>query len=121
ERAVTFSITAHISNQQSSVSPPPLKLRRGRLLSLDLVSPRERLFRLHEVLHLPLELELLRRRRRRWWRLVRRDPHVPVILEPGAGRDQAAHRDVLLQAAQVIDLTGNGRLGEHARRFLERR
>src|SRR4051812_34151516 len=36
---------------------------------LDLV-PRERLFRLHEVLHLPLQLQLLRRRWRRRRRLV---------------------------------------------------
>ena len=46
---------------------------------------------------------------------------LPVVLEPGPGRNQPAHRDVLLQAAQVIDLAGDGRLGEHARRFLERR
>src|SRR5262245_44856136 len=52
--------------------PPPLTLRRGRLRLLDIVSPRERLLRLHEVLHLPFQLELLRRWRRRWWRLVRR-------------------------------------------------
>src|SRR5688572_11836877 len=51
---------------------------------------RERLLRLHEVLHLALELELLRRRRRRRWWFVRRDPHVPVVLEAGARRDQPA-------------------------------
>src|SRR5687768_10571466 len=43
---------------------------------LDIV-PGEGFFRLDEVLHLALELELLRRRRRRRRRLVRRDPHVP--------------------------------------------
>ena len=43
------------------------------------------------------------------------------VLEAGAGRDEPAHRDVLLQAPQVIDLAGDGRLGEHARRLLERR
>src|SRR4029453_13493915 len=71
-----------------------------RIAALFDLVPRERLFRLHEVLHLALQLELLRRRRRRWWWFVRRDPHVPVVLEPGPGRDQPAHRDVLLHAAQ---------------------
>src|SRR5687768_2081715 len=64
---------------------------------------------LHEVLHIALQLELvvarLRRRGRRR-RLVRRDLDVAVILEAGACRDQPAHRDVLLQTAQVIDLAG---------------
>ena len=39
--------------------------------SLDLV-PRKRLLGLHEILHLPFELQLLRRRRRRRRRFVRR-------------------------------------------------
>ena len=42
-----------------------------------------------------------------------------IPLEARARRDQPAHRDVFLQAAQVIDLAGNRRLGEHARRLLE--
>ena len=48
----------------------------------------DRFFRLHGVLHVTLQLELvvarLRRQRRR---LVRRDLHVPVVLEPGASRN----------------------------------
>src|SRR5437867_1305993 len=97
-----------------------------RLLLLPQVSRprRQSILRLHETLHVALQLELvvarLRRRRRRR-RLVRRNPHVPVVLEPGAGRNQPAHRDVLLQAAQVIDLAGDARLRQHTRRFLERR
>src|SRR5687767_7357509 len=89
-------------------------------LLLDLV-PRERPFGLDEILHLALAFQLLRRRRWRRWRLVRRDPHVPVMLEPGAGRDQPAHRDVLLQPAQVVDLPRDRRLGQDPGRLLERR
>src|SRR5829696_4919714 len=66
----------------------------SRTALLDFV-PRKRLFRLDEVLHLPLQLQFLGSRRRWRRRLVRRDPHVTVVLEPGAGRNQAAHRDVL--------------------------
>jgi hypothetical protein len=40
---------------------------------------------------------------------------------PVPGRDQAADDDVLLEAAQVVDLAVDGRLGQHARRLLERR
>ena len=45
------------------------------------VFPREGLVRLHEVLHLALQLQFFRSRRRRWRRLVGRDAHVAVILE----------------------------------------
>src|SRR5262249_24420165 len=80
-----------------------------------------RLLRLHEVLHLALQLELLRRRRRWRRRLVRRDPHVPVIPEARPRRNQPAHRHVLFQAAEVIHLARNRRFGDHPRRRLERR
>ena len=39
----------------------------------------------------------------------------------GAGGDQAADDDVLLQAAQLVALAHDRRLGQHARRLLERR
>src|SRR5215472_13890878 len=84
----------------------------------------ERFVRLDEVLHVALQFQLVVRRLDRWWRrwwFVRRDAYLPVVLEPGACRNQAAHCDVLLEAAQVIDLAGDGRLGEDARRLLERR
>src|SRR4051812_19065949 len=83
-----------------------------------------RLVGIERVFDLPIEVQILlarRRRHRRRWRLVRRDPHVPVILEAGAGRDQPAHRHVLLQPAQVVDLPGDRRFREDARRFLEAR
>src|SRR5262249_22776714 len=82
---------------------------------------RKRLLPLPDVLHLALQLELLGRRRRWRRRLVRRDPHVPVILEARPRRNQPAHRHVLFQAAEVIHLARNRRFGEHARRLLERR
>ena len=44
-----------------------------------------------------------------------------VLLEARAGRDQPAHRHVLLEAPQEVDLARDGRLGQHARRLLERR
>ena len=44
---------------------------------------------------------------------------VAVALEAGAGRDQAAHDDVFLEAAQVIHLAGDGGFGEDARGLLE--
>ncbi len=47
--------------------------------------------------------------------------HVPIPPEARAGRDQASHRHVLLQAAQVVDLPGDRGLGEDARGLLERR
>src|SRR5438128_10919011 len=49
--------------------------------------------------------------------------HVDVAIgrHAGAGGDQTAHDDVLLQAAQVVDSTGDRRLSEYARGFLERR
>ena len=40
-------------------------------------------------------------------------------LEAGAGRDQVAEDDVLLQADEVVDLAGQGRLGQHLGRLLE--
>src|SRR5881409_1791423 len=43
-----------------------------------------------------------------------------VVREPGARRDQAPDDDVLLEAAQLIRLAGDRRLGEHACRLLER-
>jgi hypothetical protein len=39
--------------------------------------------------------------------------------EAGAGRDEAAHDDVLLEAAQVVDLAGDRGLGEHLGGLLE--
>src|SRR5512139_895393 len=66
---------------------------------------------LDEVLHLALELELLLSRRRWWRRLIRRDPNLPVVLEAGAGRDEPAHRHVLLQPAQEVHAARDGRFG----------
>jgi len=43
---------------------------------------------------------------------------VAVAFEPGARRDQAAHDDVFLEAAQVIHLAGDGGFGEDARGLL---
>ena len=84
----------------------------------------EGFLRLHEVFHVSLQLELvvarLRRRGRRR-RLVWRNLHAPVILEPRSRWNQPAHRHVFLQATQVIDLTRNRRLGQYARRLLKRR
>src|SRR5467141_3791107 len=51
----------------------------------------------------------------------REDLHARVVAEARAGRDEPADDDVLLQTAQVVGLAGDGRLGEHARRLLERR
>jgi hypothetical protein len=51
----------------------------------------------------------------------RREPHVAVILHAGAGGNQTAHDDVLLQTAQVIDRSLDGSFGQHARCLLERR
>ena len=44
-----------------------------------------------------------------------------VELHAGAGRDQPAHDDVLLEPAQVVHLAADRGLGEHARRLLEAR
>src|SRR5262245_61930263 len=111
--------------------PPPRLLRarasaRARSVLLPEVSRAwpQRFFGLDEVLHVALEIHLLvgrLRQRRRRRRFVRRNPDVAVVLEPGAGRDEPAHRDVLLQAAQVIDLAGDRRLRQDAGGFLERR
>src|SRR5574339_260845 len=43
------------------------------------------------------------------------------LVEPGSGRDEMPDDDVLLQAPQVIDGAGGGRLDEDAGRFLEAR
>src|SRR5437899_4595772 len=44
-----------------------------------------------------------------------------VILHPRGGRDQAAHDDILLQAAQVVHLAVDRGFGKHAGSLLERR
>src|SRR6266545_1326464 len=49
------------------------------------------------------------------------DVEVLVVREPGAGGDEPAHDDVLLEAAEVVDLAADGGLGEHLRRLLEGR
>src|SRR5688572_2110665 len=80
------------------------------------------LFGLDEVFHLAIQLHIFITRllhRRRRWRLVRRDLHVAIPPEARAGGNQASHRHVLLQAAQVVDLARDRGFGEHARRFLE--
>ena len=46
---------------------------------------------------------------------------IAVTFEAGARRDQTSHDDVFLQAAQVIDLPGDGRFGEDAGGLLEAR
>ena len=48
-------------------------------------------------------------------------PMPAVHRQPGAGRDEPTHDDVLLEAAQVVDLAADRRLGEHLGRLLERR
>src|SRR6185436_1543224 len=45
---------------------------------------------------------------------------VAVGRHAGAGGDEAADDDVLLQTAQVVDAAGDGRLRQHARGLLER-
>src|SRR4029079_1899992 len=45
---------------------------------------------------------------------------VAVRRHAGAGGDEAADDHVLLEAAQVIDAAGNGRLRQYARGLLER-
>src|SRR5207249_6320526 len=51
----------------------------------------------------------------------RQDLDAGVVREPRARRDQPPDDDVLLETAQLVRLAGDGRLGEHARRLLERR
>src|SRR6185369_7982393 len=73
-----------------------------------------------------LRFALLRRRRLEGvlgadLRLVRLDLDLAVPGETGAGGDQPAHDDVLLQAREAIDLAVDGRLGEDLRRLLEGR
>src|ERR1700680_2340149 len=55
----------------------------------------------------------------RRWRNLDQKVDVPVALETGSRRDQAAHDDVFLEAAQVVHLAGNRRFGENARGLLE--
>src|SRR6185503_11931152 len=76
--------------------------------------------RVRQIVHLPLSLELFGRRRRRRRRLFVRDRQVLVPLEARARRDQPAHRHVLLEAAQMVDLARDRRFREDARRLLER-
>src|SRR6267142_6543965 len=47
-------------------------------------------------------------------RLIPVDVDVAVILHTGTGGNQPTHDHVLLQPAQVIDATGNRRLGKYA-------
>src|SRR5579871_4244921 len=54
-------------------------------------------------------------------RHFRQQLNAAVVLETRTGRDEAAHDDVFLQTAQVIDLARNGGFGEYARGFLEAR
>ena len=52
--------------------------------------------------------------------LVLLEVDVAVGVHAGAGGDEAADDDVLLEAAQVVDAAGDGRFGEDARGLLER-
>src|SRR5947207_2603680 len=47
--------------------------------------------------------------------------HLAVEIETGSGRNDVAHDDVFLEAAQVIDLAHAGRLRQHPGGVLERR
>src|ERR1022692_2363141 len=51
--------------------------------------------------------------------VLARDFHLAVILQTGAGWNQASHDHVLLQAAEVIHLAIDGSFGEYARGLLE--
>src|SRR5688500_6810912 len=53
-------------------------------------------------------------------RLIAFNIDVAVVLHAGTGRNQPPHNHVLLQAAQVVDPTGDCRFGKNARGFLER-
>src|SRR5687767_15728559 len=53
-------------------------------------------------------------------RLIAFNIAVAVVLYAGTGRNQPPHNHVLLQAAQVVDPTGDCRFGKNARGFLER-
>src|SRR5580692_734169 len=48
------------------------------------------------------------------------DLQLLVGRQPGASRDEAAHDDVFLEPAQVVDLAGNRGFREHLRGLLER-
>src|SRR5215471_10609062 len=62
-----------------------------------------------------------RRRRRVAPLLLALDDDVQLLVrgEARSRRDQAAHDDVLLQAAEVVLLAANRSFGEHLRRLLE--
>ena len=51
----------------------------------------------------------------------RRSVALHVVRKARAGRDEPAHDHVLLEPAQLVDLAGNRRLGQHPGRLLERR
>src|SRR5262245_42587373 len=53
--------------------------------------------------------------------LVDHDLEALVRRQARPGGDQAAHDDVLLDAAEIVGLSADGRLGEHLGRLLERR
>ncbi len=42
-----------------------------------------------------------------------------VVFETGAGGDEPAHDDVFLEAAEIVDLAGNGGFGQDSRGLLE--
>src|SRR5450755_4440754 len=54
-------------------------------------------------------------------RILDLDREALVGAETGTGRDEPTHDDVLLEAAQVVDLAADRGLGEHLGGFLERR
>src|SRR6185369_10734493 len=60
-----------------------------------------------------------RREGRRAGVVGRLDPDVPVHLHAGAGRDELADDDVLLQAQERVRLSVDGRVGEHPGGLLE--
>src|SRR5437899_4489878 len=50
----------------------------------------------------------------------RLEVHLAMMIEAGAGRNDVAHDDVFLEAAQVIDASTCGSLGEDTGGILER-
>src|SRR5580700_870026 len=54
-------------------------------------------------------------------RHFRQQLNAAVVLESSARRDKAAHDDVLLEAAQIVNLSSNGRFGKDAGGLLEAR
>src|SRR5262249_54481530 len=49
----------------------------------------------------------------------RQQLNVAVVLEARTGRDETAHDDVFLEAAEVVHLTGDGSFSKDASRLLE--